>query len=99
MLSDSGGVPYTYPLLAYEMLLSDDVKSSATSNIRFVTELHHFSLMAYGLQSPCLRLTHAVTDTSSRLGMGCAGSALSQLHFQQIAASHSVTHHKESRKN
>jgi len=96
MLYDSGGAPYICPLSVYGMVLSDVAKSSATSNIRFVTELYHFSLMAYGLQSPCLRLTCIVTNTSPRLGMECAGSALFQLHFQQLATNHFVTHRNES---
>ncbi len=41
-----------------------------------LTGLNRFSPKAYGLQPPCLRLTHAVTDTSPRLGIECAGSAL-----------------------
>ena len=96
MLSDSGGVPYACPLSVYGMVLSDGQKSSATPNV-FVTELYHFNQMVYGLQSPCLRLTCVVTNTGPRLGMECAGSALFQLHFQQLATSHFVTHHNENR--
>jgi len=40
---------------------------------------------AYGLQPPCLRLTHGVTDVSSRLGTGCVGSTLSWRLFQPPA--------------
>ncbi len=66
------------------------------SHLRFktLTRLNHFNLTAYGLQSPCLRLTYAVTDASPRLGMECAGSALSQSHFQRLATRHLVAHHK-----
>ena len=96
MLSDSGGVPYACPSAEYGIVPSDVAKSSATPNIRFVTELYHFSLMAYGLQSPYLRLTCIVTNTSPRLGMECAGSALFQSHSQRLAASHFVTYRSES---
>ena len=61
---------------------------------RTLTRLNHFNLTAYGLQSPCLRLTYAVTDASPRLGMECAGSALLQSHFQRLATRRLVAHHK-----
>ena len=60
---------------------------------RTLTRLNHFNLTAYGLQSPCLRLTYAVTDASPRLGMECAGSALLQSHFQRLATRRIVAHH------
>ena len=59
---------------------------------RYLTGLYHFSQTVYGLQSPCLRLTQTVTSLSSRLGKGCARSALSLLLSQQLAVNHFVTH-------
>ena len=38
-----------------------------------------------GLQHPCLRLTHGITDLSPRLGTGCVGSTLSWWLFQPPA--------------
>jgi hypothetical protein len=66
------------------------------SHLRFrtLTGLDHFSHMAYGLQSPCLRLTYAVTDAGPKLGMECAGSSLFQSHFQRPATRHLVAHRK-----
>ena len=65
------------------------------SHLKFktLTRLNHFNLTAYGLQSPCLRLTYAVTDASPRLGMECAGSTLFQSHFQRPATRRLVAHH------
>ena len=57
-----------------------------------LTGLNRFNPKVCGLQSPCLRLTRAVTDTGSRLGMECAGSALSQWHFQPPVVRHFVAH-------
>ena len=67
---------------------------SQPPQIRCLTRLNHFSSMAYSLQSPCLRLTHVVTNADSRLGMECAGSALSQSHLQRLAVRHFVAHPK-----
>ena len=66
------------------------------SHLRFrtLTRLNHFSHTAYGLRSPCLRLTYAVTDASPRLSMECAGSALFQSHFQRLVDRHFVAHRK-----
>ena len=61
---------------------------------RTLTRLNHFNLTAYGLLSPCLRLTYAVTDASPRLGMECAGSTLLQSHFQRPATRRLVAHRK-----
>ncbi len=58
-----------------------------------ITGLNHFNLAAYGLQSPCLRLTYAVTDAGSRLGMEYVGSTLLQSHFQRLATRRLVAHH------
>lgn len=41
-----------------------------------LTGLNRFSLPAYGLHPPCLRLTHGVTAVRPRLGMECVGSTL-----------------------
>jgi len=59
-----------------------------------LTRLYHFSQTAYGLQSPYLRLTHAVTSVSPRFSMECVGSALFQSHFQRPADKHFVAHPK-----
>ena len=94
MTPEVSHIPALLPV--YGILLSNVAKFSATSNIRFVTELNHFSPVAYGLQYPCLRLTCIVTNTSPRLGMECAGSALLQSHFQRLATSHFVTQRSEN---
>ncbi len=65
---------------------------------KLLNEAQSLQHKAYGLQPPCLRLTHAVTSVSSRLGMGCAGSALSQWHFQPPATRHFVAHPKQQKK-
>jgi len=57
-----------------------------------ITGLNRFSLTAYGLHHPCLRLAHGVTDESPRLGMECAGSALFQSHSQRLAVERFVAH-------
>ena len=62
--------------------------------INSLNEAQSLQHKAYGLQPPCLRLTHVVTNVSSRLGMGCAGSALSQSHSQRPANKHFVAHPK-----
>ena len=59
-----------------------------------LTGLNRFSLTAYGLHHPCLRLAHGVTDESPRLGMECAGSALFQSHLQRLAVERFVAHQK-----
>jgi hypothetical protein len=59
-----------------------------------LTGLNHFSHTAYGLHPPCLRLTHAVTVVSPRLGMECVGSTLFQSHLQRQAAVRFVAHQK-----
>jgi hypothetical protein len=59
-----------------------------------LTGLNRFSLTAYGLHPPCLRLTHAVTGVSPRLGMECVGSTLFQSHLQRQAAVRFVAHRK-----
>ena len=61
----------------------------------YLTGLHRFNPKVYSLQPPCLRLTHAVTDISSRLGMECAGSTLFQGHFQPPAVGHFVAHYRK----
>ena len=91
VLFDPGGVPHTCPLVVCRMVLSDLSTSSATPEMA-LTRLNHFNLTAYGLQSPCLRLTYDVTDASSRLGMEYVGSTLLQSHFQRPADKHLVAH-------
>jgi hypothetical protein len=59
-----------------------------------LTGLNRFNLSVYGLHSPCLRLTHAVTVVSPRLGMACVGSTLCQSHLQRQAAMRFVAHRK-----
>ena len=79
------------PIAVYEIVLSDLSTSSATSEMA-LTRLNHFSHMAYGLQLPCLRLAHAVTDANPRLGMECVRSTLFQSHFQRLVDKHFVAH-------
>ena len=57
-----------------------------------LTGLNRFNLPVYGLHPPCLRLTHAVTGVSPRLGMECVGSTLFQSHLQRLAAVRFVAH-------
>jgi len=59
-----------------------------------LTGLNRFNLPVYGLHPPCLRLTHAVTGVSPRLGMECVGSTLFQSHLQRQAAVRFVAHQK-----
>jgi len=59
-----------------------------------LTGLIRFNLPVYGLHPPCLRLTHAVTGVSPRLGMECVGSTLFQSHLQRQAAVRFVAHRK-----
>ena len=59
-----------------------------------LTGLNRFNLSVYGLHPPCLRLTHAVTGVSPRLGMACVGSTLCQSHLQRQAAVRFVAHQK-----
>jgi hypothetical protein len=59
-----------------------------------LTGLNRFNLSVYGLHPPCLRLTHAVTGVSPRLGMECVGSTLFQSHLQRQAAVRFVAHRK-----
>ncbi len=63
-----------------------------------LTGLNRFNPKVYGLQPPCLRLTHAVTDMSPRLGMECAGSALFQWHLQPPAVRHFVAHYRRNKR-
>jgi hypothetical protein len=91
MLSDPGGVTYPCLLTMYVILLSDFPMPSATSQ-QEINEARSLQPLAYGLQLPYLRLTYAVTSASSRLGIGCVRSTLSQSHFQRLADRRFVAH-------
>jgi hypothetical protein len=84
MLSDPEDAMYICPFAIYMILPSGFSTPSAIPQT-VLTGLNHFSPKAYGLQYSCLRLTHGVTDVSSRLGTGCVGSTLSWWLFQPLA--------------
>ncbi len=92
MLYDPGGVMHSCPSWECTILFSGNSTPSTTPKGTELTGLNHFSQMAYGPQLPCLRLTHAVTSASSRLGIECVGSALFQSHFQRPADRRFVAH-------
>jgi hypothetical protein len=52
------------------VLLSAETKGVSRSKYK-ISRLNHFGLAAYGLPSRCLRLTHFVTSTGSKLAPGC----------------------------
>ena len=83
------------PLDVVEQLSAGDRVGRPPLSRYTLTELNRFNPKVCGLQPPCLRLTPAVTDTRSRLGMGCAGSALSQWHSQPRAVRHFVAHYRK----
>ncbi len=83
----------TDPLpFAMAVVVSSDKLTSSTLPKVSLTGLYHFSLSAYGLQHPYLRLTHVVTNIGSRLGTRCAGSALPRRLFQPLATKRLVAH-------
>ena len=61
MLSDPGEATRPLPIAMAVMVSSDKLTSSTLPQVS-LTGLNHFSLTAYGLPHPCLRLTSAVTD-------------------------------------
>ena len=96
-LSDHGGVPRSCPVSEQGIGPSRIPTLSASSHLH-LTRLNRFNPKVCGLQPPCLRLTHAVTDKSPRLGMEYAGSALSQWHFQPPVVQHFVAHQNTCKK-
>ena len=78
--------------MVYAVLPSAVTKASAIPNNIAFTELYHFSLAAYGLQSLCLRLIHVVTSINPRLDMGCIWFILSQQDFHLLEDRHVVAH-------
>jgi len=53
------------------ILLSAKQKASAVPKYK-ISRLNHFDLVAYGLPSRCLRLTHFVTSIGSKLAPECS---------------------------
>ena len=73
MLFDPG-VPFVTTISPRTMLLSWVDNQSAIPIFISFSRLNHSPYLVYGLQCPCLRLTHVVTSISSKLSIKCAGS-------------------------
>ena len=74
VLSDPGEAACPLPFPRTVVWSSDQLTSSTLPQVS-LTGLHHFSLAAYGLPHPCLRLTPAVTGSrlKTRYEMGWVG--------------------------
>jgi hypothetical protein len=74
VLSDPGEAARPLPFPRTAVWSSDKLTSSTLPQVS-LTGLHHFSLAAYGLPHPCLRLTPAVTGSrlKTRYEMGWVG--------------------------
>ena len=74
VLSDPEEATRPLPMATTVMVSSEKLTSSTLPQVS-LTGLNHFSLAAYGLPHPCLRLTHAVTGhrLKTRYEMGWVG--------------------------
>jgi hypothetical protein len=74
VLSDPEEATRPLPMATTVMVSSEKLTSSTLPQVS-LTGLHHFSLAAYGLPHPCLRLTPAVTGSrlKTRYEMGWVG--------------------------